>query len=604
MMMDPGMAPKDSLGRWNKQWVGAVNVTNPLAESSERHNPGYRTALLASVYGEYDLAQGLRLRATLGGDFAFDRSPSYSPGSIVSGNEVGTAKIAAGERRVLTDENTLTYQRTLGPGQLEAMVGASIQDSHRDDFSAEMRGFPVDELLYNDLGSGSTPYPASSGVTEWTLISQLGRINYNLLDRYLFTLTGRRDGSSRFGRNNKWAFFPSAAFAWRVSDEGFMRGQSLVSNLKLRMSYGRTGNQAIDPYQSLAKLNTRLIAFGTGENLVAILPAGKAPNPDLKWETQDQYNVGLDAGLWDNRVSVTLDAYQSNTSNLLLSRNLSWASGYASQLQNVGAVRNRGVELSLSTINVESRRFSWSTEVNVSRNRNEVTRLYGGLQNLGAGSGTQVGEPLSTFVGYKVLGLWQEGEACSLIDATECTPGEYRFLDVNGDSVIDADDRVNLGSPEADYYGGFTNSLKYGPLSLDAYFNFSVGNEINHDGLMLMGLVAGASNEIRARALDRWTPQHTNTRVPRANARRTPSRQYSTNIEDGSFLRLQTLTLGYEIPPRLIPGGAVEAARLMVTGQNLWITTKYTGYDPEQQAVDYGGYPRARAWNIGLDVTF
>jgi hypothetical protein len=240
--------------------------------------------------------------------------------------------------------------------------------------------------------------------------------------------------------------------------------------------------------------------------------------------------------------------------------------------------------------------------VNVSRNRNEVTRLYGGLQDLGAGSGTQVGEPLNTFVGYQVLGLWQEGDACSLIDARECTPGEYRFLDVNGDSVINADDRVNLGNPEADYYGGFTNRLAYGPLSLDAFFNFSKGNQIYNNSQMLLGLVAGSTNELRDRALDRWTPEHTDTNVPRANARRIVSRTYSSQIEDGSFLRLQTLTLGYELPARLVPG--VDAARLLVTGQNLWITTKYSGFDPQQRAVDFGGYPRARTWNVGLNVTF
>jgi TonB-linked SusC/RagA family outer membrane protein len=602
MMFDPGTPPKDSLGNWNKRWVGPVNVTNALAESSERHNPNYSTTLLASVFGEYDLATGLQLRSTFGGNLGFDRSPSYSSGAIVSGNEVGTASISSSDRRVLTNENTLTYRRELGPGNLEAMVGTSIQDSHRNGFSAEMRGFPVDELLYNDLSAGSLPYPATSGVTRWTLISQLGRVNYNLLDRYLFTVTGRRDGSSRFGKNNKWAFFPSAAFAWRVIDEPFMQGQSLLSDLKFRASYGRTGNQAIDPYQSLAQLNTRLIAFGTGVNSVALLPAGAAPNPDLKWETQDQYNVGLDLGIFDNRVSVTADAYQSNTSNLLLARNLSWASGYATQLQNVGAVRTRGVELSLTTLNWEGERARWSTQLNVSANRNEVTKLYGGLRSLGAGSSTQVGEPLSTFVGYRVLGLWQRGDACTLLDARECTPGEYRLLDATGDGVVNDDDRVNLGNPQADFSGGFANTLAYGPLSLDAYFNFSVGNRVYNNAQMLLGLVAGSTNEIRDRALDRWTPEHTETSVPRANANRVVSRTYSTQIEDGSFLRLQALTLGYRIPARWVPGA--ETARLLVTGQNLWITTRYSGFDPEQQAMDFGGYPRARSWNFGLNVTF
>jgi TonB-linked SusC/RagA family outer membrane protein len=604
MMFDPATPPRDSLGNWNKRVTSPVNVTNALAESTERRNPVFTTALLASVFGEYDLGAGLQLRSTVGGNFNFNRNPSYSPGSIVSGNEVGTARIASNERRELTNENTLTYRRAVGAGNLEVMAGASIQDSRLDSFSAEMRGFGVDELLYNDLGAGALAYPASSRVTRWTLLSQLGRVNYNLLDRYLFTVTARRDGSSRFGKNNKWALFPSAAFAWRLIDEPFMRDQRVFSEIKIRTSYGRTGNQAINPYQSLSRLQTRLIAFGTGANSVALVPVATAPNPNLRWETQDQLNLGVDLGFLDNRITLTADAYESRTSNLLLARNLSWETGYATQLQNVGAVRNRGVELSLSTLNWEGEHLRWTTQLNVSANRNEVTKLYGGLRNLGAGSSTQVGEPLSTFVGYRVLGLWQEGDSCPLLDSIECTPGEYRLLDANGDGVINDDDRVNLGNPQADFSGGFTNGLEYGPLSLDAFFNFSVGNRVYNNAQMLLGLVAGSTNEIRARALDRWTPEHTHTTVPRANADRVVSRTYSTQIENGSFLRLQAITLGYEIPTRLIPGGSVEGARLLVTGQNLWITTRYSGYDPEQQAMDFGGYPRARTWNVGLNVTF
>jgi outer membrane receptor protein involved in Fe transport len=244
----------------------------------------------------------------------------------------------------------------------------------------------------------------TSTTEEWTLLSQLGRVNYILLDRYLFTVTGRRDGSSRFGANNKWAFFPSAAFAWR--DEPFLRRQGVLSDLKLRLSYGRTGNQAIDPYQSLEQLTTVFVARGATTDVVTLAPDAAAGNADLRWETQDQYNVGLDLGALDNRLVLTLDAYQSNTDDLLLQTNQSWVTGVSTQLRNVGAVRNRGVELSVTTVNREGDDLRWETTVNVSRNRNEVTELYGRLQNLGAGSSTQVGEPLNTYVGHRVLGLW------------------------------------------------------------------------------------------------------------------------------------------------------------------------------------------------------
>jgi hypothetical protein len=368
------------------------------------------------------------------------------------------------------------------------------------------------------------------------------------------------------------------------------------------MSVGRTGNQAVAEYQSLSRLAPAYVGTGDNTDVVALAPAAAAPNPDLKWETQDQSDVGLDVGLLGDRVIVSLDAYLSRTRNLLLSRPLPYRSGYASQLQNVGALENRGVELSLSTENVVTATARWRTTLNLAANRNRVTVLYGGLRHLGSGSGTRLGMPLNTIVGHRVLGLWQRGDACPLINAAECTPGEYRLLDANGDGVITDDDRVPLGTPEARFHGGVNSNLEVGPFILDAYLNFSSGNEVNNASMRFLGLVAGFSNERRDRALDRWTPTHTETLVPRANLARNNDRVYSTYVEDGSFVRLQTLTLGWRVPRRLVPRAA--AARLVVTGQNLWIATRYSGYDPEQAAVDPGGYPRARAWNLGLDVTF
>jgi TonB-dependent starch-binding outer membrane protein SusC len=346
--------------------------------------------------------------------------------------------------------------------------------------------------------------------------------------------------------------------------------------------------------------------LGTNVDAVTLVPAAAAPNPRLRWETQDQFNAGLDLAFLQNRVSLTLDAYQSETSNLLLSVNLPWTSGYNTQLQNVGAVRNRGVEASLSTLNLDTDRFSWETTLNLSANRNKVTQLYGGLQSLGAGSSTQVGQPLGTFVGHEVLGIFREGDQCNITNpqSWECRPGEYIVRDVNGDGVINNDDRVNLGNPQADYYGGLSSNMRYGPVSLDAFFNFSVGNMVNNQAMRFMGLVGGASNERADRALARWTPTNQNTNVPRANLSRPNNRTYSTYVEDASFLRLQTISLGYELPSTRIP--AVNSARLIVSGDNVWITTRYSGWDPEvgSGGFDGGGYPQARSWNVGMNVTF
>jgi TonB-linked SusC/RagA family outer membrane protein len=605
LMFDPSVPPRDPVtGEWNQRIVLNERFWNPVAESTERRNPIYNTTLLASFYGEYDLAKGLLLRSTLAGNFNFGRSFTFSPSTIGTGNGTGTATQSSAERRELTNENTLSYRAELGPGRLELLAGATAQTSHFEVFTAEARGFPTDAVGYNNLGAGTQVISPTSGNAEWALLSGLGRLNYNLLDRYLFTITGRRDGSSRFGANNKWAVFPSAAFAWRAIDEPMLRRQRIFSDLKLRLSYGRTGNQAIDPYQSLAQLSPVFFSQGTGTDVVTLAPTSAAPNPDLKWETQDQLNAGLDLGFRDNRVSLTVDAYQSRTSNLLLRTTRLWTTGFDSQLRNVGAVRNRGVELGLTTVNWERGRLSWWTTLNLSANRNEVAELYGGLRALGAGSSTQVGEPLNTFVGYKVLGLYQAGDPCPIMATRECAPGEYHIQDTNGDGVINDNDRVNLGNAQARFYGGFNSNLRYGALAVDAFFNFSQGNHINNSSMRYLGLVGGASNERADRSLARWTPAHTDTDVPRANILRPNNRTYSTYVEDGSFLRLQTLAIGCEIPTGWVPGRAVEAARVTLTGQNLWITTRYSGFDPEQQAVDPGGYPRARSWNVAMNLAF
>jgi TonB-linked SusC/RagA family outer membrane protein len=479
------------------------------------------------------------------------------------------------------------------------------------------------------LGGGSQLLPAASSVEESALLSYIARANYNMGGKYLVTLTGRSDGSSRFGANNKWAFFPSAAFAWRISEERFMRSQSLFSDLKLRLSYGQVGNQAVDPYRSLSRLFVRWYSFGETE-IPALAPGDTMPNPDLRWEQQTQFNAGLDAGFLNDRVTLSLDAYRSVTEDLLLAVPIPSTTGFSTQLRNIGSVRNVGVELSLSSVNLRRDRLTWRSTLNVAANRNKVldlgTRLNAAGEvvplteiilaprtgNFFAPSGIyllRVDEPIGTIYGFRVIGLWQQGETCNLTATAQCAPGEYKIVDVNGDGAIDGNDRVILGQGDPKYHGGFSNSLTYGPFSLDAFMTFVSGNKIINAGNAYGSLVIMQQNERKA-ALDRWTPQNTNTNIPRANNARA-RRLYSTFVEDGSYLRLQTLTLGYMLPQRLIRG--VETARVFLTGQNVWIATDYSGFDPDVNSmggdarfggIDIGAYPRSRVWNFGVSVTF
>ena len=622
---DPTLPPKDENGRWNLRAVLGEQLENPLANSMEIENPRQVSRLLGNAYAEFDVLPTLTLRTTFGANLGFERTPEFRPSTSPAGSSNnGWASVYSNQGLELTSENTATYRREVGPGSLEVLGGFSVQVSHFEDQYTAVRDFPSDEFKWNNLGVARVRESSSTNAVDWALVSFLGRVNYNLKDRYLFTVTGRRDGSSRFGKNNKWAFFPSAAFAWRVIEEDFMRDQQLFSDLKLRLSYGVTGNQAVSEYQSLARLSTVWVGIGKNSEVPTQAPSGAAPNPNLKWETQRQFNVGADLGFLGNRVVVTLDAYQSKTSDLLLSVDLPRISGYSSQLQNVGSVQNRGIELGISTVNIDRQNFSWRSTLNLAANRNKVLEL-GGREWLDPGTSrygwfignvsshiVMVGQPLGSFYGYQVDGLYQEGDPCPLSEPrpyVDCVPGEYKVRDVNGDGKIDASDRTIIGNAEPTFYGGFTNNLRYGPFTLDAFMTFSYGNEVANLGRVFTGLATGFLNESEE-VLKRWTPQNRNTTIPRANNAR-PRWFYSTLVEDGSFLRLQSLTLGYQLPPNLIPGAS--SARLYLTGQNLFVLTNYSGYDPEVNSiggdsrfggVDVGAFPRARTWNIGANITF
>jgi len=629
MNFDPAMPPKNANGDWNLRAILGEQLENPLANISSVTDERNEWRLVGSVFGEFAVTPALHLKTTVGSNVHFFRDPYFAPRTVAPGASVqGSATENTGYDREFINENTLTYHRALGPGTLDLLGGASAQTAVVDSGPyAHAEQFPLDAIEWYNLGYGATQQQVGSLYQDWALLSMFGRLNYNLRDRYLFTITTRRDGSSRFGRNNKWATFPSAAFAWRVSDEPFMQDRGPFTDLKLRLSYGATGNQAVRPYQSLPIMVAAPLSIAAGQEFVSLRPSLTKANPNLRWETTRQFNVGIDAGLFDNRLTLTFDAYRSVTKDLLLLVDLPRFTGYANQLQNIGSVQNRGVELGLSTLNVQRGRFTWRSSMNVSANHNKVLDL-GGQQYIRPGTSrygwfldgnesfiVEVGQPLGSIYGYQVTGLWQEGDVCTLTPTPkgernpDCIPGEYKITDVNRDGVIDGKDRTLLGSTEPKLFGGFGNNVSWGPLTLDVFFNFSYGNKVANVNNVFSELATGFLNE-RAEVLDRWTPTNTSTTIPRANNARA-RRMYSTFVEDGSFLRLQTITLGYQLPPNLIPGAHV--ARLYLTGQNLFVLSRYSGFDPEVNSiggdsrfrgVDAGAYPRARVVNFGLTVGF
>lgn len=617
MQFAPFQSPRDSIGGWVKTSPTTEPVSNPLADVHELLDRNLITRLVGAVYGELDITPALRLNGRIGGDYELDRHQFFAPRTIRAGGVSGVAWIDSGERREWNSMSSLTYHGALGPGWLELLGGIELTRSYDDAYAASATGFPTDETSIFDLESGARPGAPSSSVAEWVLLSNMARANYSLFDRYLFTVTGRYDGSSRFGANDKWAFFPSAAFAWRVSEEPFMRDQDLFSDLKLRISYGSSGNQGVAPYNSLSRLITDWYAFGDTE-LPALAPSTVMPNPDLRWEQQRQFNAGIDATFARNRIALTLDAYHSRTDDLLFNVTVPVTTGFTQQLRNIGSVENRGLELSLSTVNVETGDFRWRSTFNIAGNRNEVVDL--GPEEeivltarsgnfLGSTHVLRVGEPLGSIFGYEVDGLFQQRDDCYLLNEMLCAPGELKVIDQNGDGEVTGADRVILGHAEPRFHGGLSNRFRYGPLTLEASLSFVQGNQIINAGAAYGELAIMQTNE-RAVVRDHWTPDNPNTTIPRPRADR-KRLLYSTFVEDGSYVRLQTLALGYQLPAALLPPGA--AARLYITGQNLWVGTDYGGFDPDVNSmgsdarmggIDIGAYPHARVWNVGVNVVF
>jgi len=599
-------------------------VENPVANTVGLDQQRTVFNTIGNVFAEYAFMDALRLRSSLGLTAVFDRFRFFAPRTIPGGASAqGSAQNQSGETYNVVNENTLNYRRDVMGNALDLLGGFTVQRSRGESIDARNTRFSNDILGVYGLPTGTLPVIQNSPYSESALLSYLGRASYNVADKYLLTLTGRADGSSRFGENNKWGFFPSAALAWRLIDEGFMKNQKVFSDAKLRLSYGVTGNQEIGLYNSLATLSGNNYAFG-GTNVVGYATSSAAPNPDLKWETTRQTNVGLDLGWLDNRISASIDAYRSTTKDLLLSVDLPAQSGFSTQLRNVGSVQNTGLELQLNTVNFAGEAFGWRSSLSAAKNNNKVLALgvanqipYTGDKGISGQTGgavmvIKVGEPLSSFYGLQTNGLYQQGDPCPLTTKRpflDCVPGEYRYVDNNADGKIDAGDRVILGNGQPDWYGGLTNEFNVGPFNMNVFLSGSFGNEILNGPAINTRNVSNLSNQT-VDALRRWTPTNTNTNVPRANVNR-PRELYDVHVEDGSFIRLQSLSLAYRLPQKFI--GRAESARIVVTGQNLATWTDYTGFDPEvnsfggdarARGVDLGAYPRARTWNLGFSLIY
>lgn len=585
---------------------------------------------LGSMFTNINLARGLEMRTVLGVNVVTQEN-NEAINSTLNTNGQGQSSTSNEKQTFWSLENYLTYTKTFSDiHSLTALLGLSWQEQNRFFINMDVRNFPSDFLQYNNMGAGNDNKVLASNSYRHALNSYFGRVNYSLMGKYLLTVTGRVDGSSKFGENNKFAFFPSAALAWKLSDEGFLRGNSVISNLKLRTSYGLTGNSEIPAYSSLGLLSSNYRAVwsnasvgGTGLNRLA--------NPDLKWEKTAQSDLGVELGLFNDRITVEADVYYRKTTDMLLDAPVPQTSGYATIRKNVGSMENKGLEVAVTTVNIQSGKFSWRTTVNVSMNRNKVLSLatpsdifnVGGPGITNPTSVIRIGAPADSFWGLVRLGTWSTDEADEAAQFTSyrngltLLPGDIKYKDVNGDKAITDADRMIIGRGSPDTWGGFTNYFKYGPLDLTVELQYSYGNDIMDMNLHSSEDRQGLANSYKT-VLNAWTPENQNTMIAQV---RGTSAGYVTNVDshwvqDGSFIRGRNLLLGFTFPQNTLEKMKLDRLRLYTSVQNffLLVNDEVIG-DPEitpirgdnsnnafSQGMKWHEYPKATTWMVGLQI--
>jgi TonB-linked SusC/RagA family outer membrane protein len=621
---------------------GAYDTWNPVATALEHKIDNPINQNNASLFLNFNIVEGLSLKIQGGGTITNSLYRDFQNTKTRNGYAMnGVGRIDNGTYRLLQNTNILTYDKTFGEAHHLTVTGV-IEQIAGESIGSTMNGqdFLVNDLAYDNM-DGAKAVSVDSYHSKRGLLSYMGRINYGLLGKYLVTLSYRADGSSVFGENNKWGYFPSGSIAWRISEENFLKESSLISNLKLRASYGQTGNQGISPYGSLARLGSGdwyRYPYSNGQNLDLGFGISDIANPELKWETTTQTNIGLDLAMFRGRLTSTIDLYKKVTDDLLMPRLLPGYVGVSSVISNIGSIENRGIEIIIGGDPLTGR-LRWNTSFNITVNRNKVLDLGPGVDELtwGPGSGgyslqddymiLEVGEPFGLMRGWQFLGFWgadEEAEARSYGKL----PGTEKLADLSGpdgvpDGQIDSYDKTNIGNGYPDFIWGFTNIFTYGGIELSFLFQGSQGNDLfNIIRIRRESHWEGTDPKI----MDYWTPNNQDAQVEAIydgawvesqgleNKYYTGGQQTKSRwVEDASYIRLKSVTLAYNFEQKLLSKIGFTRARVYFSGNNLLTITDYTGYDPEIAAfpdndatigVDLSVYPTCKTYTFGVEFTF
>jgi len=614
---DPTIAVYNEDGTYNKSTF--MELDHPLAVANGKTSLKNEHRTLGTFFAEYFILPELSAKINVGTDLKNERRDFYLDQTTIEGKgKGGQATVISGSLWNYLVEGTLHYRKEIGIHRLDAVAGITTQRFIRSQTENSGAGFPSDVTMTYNLGLGNPENAIiASSKSQSTLLSYLARANYNISDKYLLTASFRADGSSKFGENNKFGYFPSGALGWKIHREDFFSPLSnAISSLKLRVSWGLTGNQEIGNYRSLSTFSsgTRDAMPFDDTYMITMVPSRMA-NPDLKWETTEQTNIGLDYGIFQNRLNGSVDYFIKTTRDMLLNLPIPSSTGFSNQLQNVGSIKNSGIELGLEAY-ILTGEFKWRLNGSIAGIRNEVLDL-GGVPEIITGSATfsdnmgliREGEPIYSFYGYEVIGIWQDGDDYgSTIDNVH--PGDFKFRDVNDDGTVNADDRVILGNSIPDLTWSVTNTLSYRNFHLYIFFDGVSGiSMFNAKQAETYYPNNFRRNRLAEPILERWTPDNPSNVYP---SHIYPFSQGSKmvnsyTVEDASYLRLNTLRLSYTFRPLTI---AVDGVTLYLTGQNLFTITDYTGISPVVNSqgnanfrIDWNQYPIARTLMLGVKLS-
>ncbi|ETZ20360.1 TonB-dependent receptor [Pedobacter sp. V48] len=620
LFSSPAIAPYNADGTYARR----NGRDNPLAWLLEPTNDRYNNKMTANIFGELQIIDGLNLRVNAGTEFSATKEGTYLPTTLVSGEKVkGQASVNEVNATRNLIETYLNYKKVFnGIHSFAALAGFSYQFDQNERHYTQVQNFTTDKYLYNNLSAGAERIGAITNKEEEIRYSYFGRLNYALKDKYLATFTLRQDASSKFPTKNRVGYFPSGSLAWRVSDEEFMKNNTVFSNLKVRAGYGVTGNDRIANYIYMSTYGPTGVSLSEESDLYGGLVATRLPNPDLKWESNYQFDAGIDMGFLNDRINVTADYYHKTTTDLLLDIPVPQEFGFTVQTVNAGELQNQGVELSINTRNVETDNMTWNTTLNIAYNKQKATDLFGRPYIISQTSNPDgsvpaadftklvVGRELSELYGYVYDGVIKTDEVYAPQPLSK--PGDPKYKDLNGDGAITADDRQILGNAYPHYVLGFNNSFTYKGFELGVFFQGAFGADLYNMNRLLLETYTGTD------ALQRWTPQNNNTDIPRNGYFTSKYGGYinSRFVENASYVKLKNLTIGYNIPTSKIGFlKGVSKAKIYFTAQDIFTITNYSGPDPEvstndagnsnlRAGLDFNAYPAYRSFTLGLKLNF